>query len=380
MKKVYYLLFSALISHSVSAQIEGTWKLAPRAGSLAVGPSETDFSWWSNSEADLVTRACLFDDSLTFGAGGSLMHYMDGQTWLEAWQGVAAEQCGAPVSPHDGAGTYTYAFDAVANTLTINGLGGHIGLAKVINGSELTSPAGAPQSVTYNVSFSNNNNTMTALISIGAGFWRFTYDRTDAVEIPNPNVTFSVDMNQYTGTIANGVFVNGSFNGWCGECNPMTNVGNNIWEVTLPLAPGNIEYKFTVDGWTAFEEFATVLACIDPVADGFNNRFFSITEDVEIPTVCFNSCEACVTNSLENLDLNSKVTLTPNPANDKVTISSTENTTSIEIYNVAGTKILDLKNMNSTKNEINVSNFSAGIYYFNVKTNEGTSVQKLIIE
>lgn len=308
------------------------------------------------------------------------MHYMNNSTWLETWQGVAAEQCGVPVSPHNGTGSFTYVYNGANNTLQVNGLGAHLGLAKVINGAELTSPAAASQSITYSVSFSNNNNTMTALISIGAGFWKFTYDRTDAIEIANPNITFSVDMNQYTGTIANGVFVNGTFNGWCGECNPMTNIGNNIWELTIPLPAGSIEYKFTVDGWNAFEEFATVLPCIDNVEDGFNNRFFSFSADATIPTVCFNSCEACTTSSLENIDLNSKISISPNPANDKVVILSNENVTEIEIYNVAGTKILNLKNTNSTKNEINVSNFSAGIYYFNVKTNEGIFVQKLIIE
>ena len=36
------------------------------------------------------------------------MHYMDGSTWLEAWQGVASEQCGTPLAPHDGSGPSLY--------------------------------------------------------------------------------------------------------------------------------------------------------------------------------------------------------------------------------------------------------------------------------
>lgn len=67
-------------------------------------------------------------------------------------------------------------------------------------------------------------------------------------------------MAQYTGggNIGNGVFVNGSFNNWCGSCNPMTNVSGSLWEVTLPLNPGGIEYKFTVDGWNDQENFLGV--------------------------------------------------------------------------------------------------------------------------
>jgi hypothetical protein len=36
------------------------------------------------------------------------------------------------------------------------------------------------------------------------------------------DVTFIVDMSQYTGSTTNGVFVNGTFNNWCVSCNPMS--------------------------------------------------------------------------------------------------------------------------------------------------------------
>ena len=57
-------------------------------------------------------------------------------------------------------------------------------------------------------------------------------------------------MNQYAGSTANGVFVNGNFNGWCGNCNAMDDSDSDgVWMVTLPLTQDSIEYKFTVDGW-----------------------------------------------------------------------------------------------------------------------------------
>ena len=75
---------------------------------------------------------------------------------------------------------------------------------------------------------------------------------------PN-NVTFAVDMNQYGGSTANGVFVNGTFNGWCGNCNPMDDSdGDGVWTVTLPLTQDSIDYKFTVDGWNDQENFSLV--------------------------------------------------------------------------------------------------------------------------
>ena len=87
MKKLY-TIFLLSISLSISAQLEGTWKLLPAAGSMGCGDAgQGAMNWWSNSAADTSVRACIFDDSITFSAGGSYMQYMDGSTWLENWQG-----------------------------------------------------------------------------------------------------------------------------------------------------------------------------------------------------------------------------------------------------------------------------------------------------
>ena len=58
--------------------VEGTWMMAPVAGALMVGPAPNDGSWWSNSEEDVETRACYFDDEYIFNADGSLTTF-----WVE---------------------------------------------------------------------------------------------------------------------------------------------------------------------------------------------------------------------------------------------------------------------------------------------------------
>jgi len=45
MKKIYFLSAIVLMAFNTIAQIEGTWRLAPAAGSLAVGPNQGDGSW-----------------------------------------------------------------------------------------------------------------------------------------------------------------------------------------------------------------------------------------------------------------------------------------------------------------------------------------------
>ena len=108
---------------------------------------------------------------------------------------------------------------------------------------------------------------------------------------PN-NVTFAVDMNQYGGSTANGVFINGDFNGWCGNCNPMDDSdGDGVWTVTLPLTQDSIEYKFTVDGWNDQENFSPGGTCTK--TGSFTNRFLAISGDTTLATVCWNSCSSC---------------------------------------------------------------------------------------
>ena len=107
------------------------------------------------------------------------------------------------------------------------------------------------------------------------------------------NVTFHVDMNLYGDLGESTVFVNGSFNGWCGACNPMSDPeGDGIWSVTLPLDPGTIEYKFTVDGWNNQENFAGGESCTSTI-DGYTNRTLTFDADTNLDVVCWGSCEAC---------------------------------------------------------------------------------------
>ncbi len=168
--KIYHMSSTASEEAPVLA---GTWQMAPEAGALMVGPAPNDGSWWSNSEEDVVTRACYFDDQYVFNADGSFNNVLQDETWLETWQG-GAEGCGTPVAPHDGSNAATYTYDAGTGTVTLNGVGAYLGLPKAHNEGELGSPDDAPESITYDITLSDNNNTMTLVIECGSGvFWTF---------------------------------------------------------------------------------------------------------------------------------------------------------------------------------------------------------------
>jgi hypothetical protein len=152
--------------------LEGTWKLAAEAGALGVGPTPGDTSWWNCDLGCVSDRACFYDDIYVFGLDGSFRNILGSESWIEPWQG-GSDACGIPVSPHDGMTTATFLYDSNAGTVTLNGTGAYIGLPKAYNGGELSDPANAPSSITYDITLTDNNNTMIVVIDVGGAFWTY---------------------------------------------------------------------------------------------------------------------------------------------------------------------------------------------------------------
>ena len=163
----------------------GEWKLAPEADTTGVGWESGNLGWWKVDAAVISERTCLFDDLFVFAEDGSFSNQMGGSTWIEPWQGTDPEACGAPVAPHDGSGSATYELDTEAGTITLTGVGAHLGLAKVISGGdELTSPNNAPESIVYKV-MESTETSMTVEVAYSAGFWTFKLVTADYVA-PEP--------------------------------------------------------------------------------------------------------------------------------------------------------------------------------------------------
>ena len=148
-----------------TSPLKGNWKL-DGDGAAGVGPSAGSTEWWASIEAD---RPCWYDDIMHFGADGTFVNAMGGETFVEAWQG-GADACGTPVAPHDGSTTGSFEYDADAGKLTINGLGSHIALPKAVNGLELSNIADTPESITYDV-LTFDGDSMTVTVEAGAGVW-----------------------------------------------------------------------------------------------------------------------------------------------------------------------------------------------------------------
>jgi hypothetical protein len=149
----------------------GNWKL----NFAGVGPNEGDTSWFNISDTGPDgPRACWFDDIYHVGDDGSFQNFQDDLSWVEPWQGAAAEGCGTPVEPHDGgsAGAWYYDDAAATPTLRLDGIGSFFGLPKVVNGAELANPADTPPSITYDV-VDVIGSSLTIRINVGGGWWEF---------------------------------------------------------------------------------------------------------------------------------------------------------------------------------------------------------------
>jgi predicted extracellular nuclease len=110
------------------------------------------------------------------------------------------------------------------------------------------------------------------------------------------NVTFSVDMNEYTGTYTN-VYVSGSLNSWSGNSNQLSDAdGDGVYDGVISLAAGNYEFKFTLDNWSGQESLDATLDSACTLTTGiYTNRYISIgAADTTLPTVCWESCMQCM--------------------------------------------------------------------------------------
>lgn len=139
-----------------------TWKLDPDAGAYKVGPSgPNDGSWWQNAVADVFARSCEFNDEYTFSfnADETFVYDNKGDFFGDGYLGDNTGTC-QPSSNYTavqapwGSGSFHYSFTPGTGVkglgqLTVIGLGAHIGLQKVENGSE--TPSGPATSVTYDV-------------------------------------------------------------------------------------------------------------------------------------------------------------------------------------------------------------------------------------
>jgi hypothetical protein len=184
-------------------------------------------------------------------------------------------------------------------------------------------------------------------------------DRTFAFAPPPPatkNVTFNVDMNQVTQSFTTPE-VNGFWNNWCGNCNPLTDAdGDGIWTTTLPLPVGSTqEYKFSADAWTIQEQNNPAAPCTNGNATYTNRVLVVPATDTVLNVVCWSQCTAC------DVDVTLKVNMAWEVANNAISADGIHVAGDFQGWNPGATEMLDANN--------------DGIYEVTIKVPANSSIQ-----
>lgn len=160
-----------------------TWKLKPVAGSLTVGTPGLTQVYWANSDADVATRVCAYNDEYKFTSKGVFEYDNKGDFWGDAdgnnqpipgGIGVKVGCNAATVwkAPYEVWGSGVHKFNVTNDNLTLVGKGAFMGLYKVGTNAEVTQPQ---SDVTYKII----KLTATELV-IAAVYpsleWRFTFE------------------------------------------------------------------------------------------------------------------------------------------------------------------------------------------------------------
>jgi hypothetical protein len=160
-----------------------TWKLAPEAGALWIGPDPAT-TWWQNNIADITGRSCLFNDEYTFTKAGNVFeHKTKGDFYVDdeggaAWPtGMPAVGCYAngviPAQFSAWVNDGTHSFEVTGNKLKVIGTGARMALYKAGTPPDaaLTAPA---SSVTYDI-VSITPSRMVLRLDYGWGAWKYVF-------------------------------------------------------------------------------------------------------------------------------------------------------------------------------------------------------------
>ena len=152
-------------------------------------------------------------------------------------------------------------------------------------------------------------------------------------------VTFNVDMNQVTQAFTTPE-VNGLWNNWCGNCNPLTDAnGDGIWTTTLPLPVGTTqEYKFSADAWTIQEQNNPAAPCTNGNATYTNRVLVIPATDTVLSVVCWSQCTAC------DVDVTLKVNMAWEVANNAISANGVHVAGDFQGWSPSTTPMTDANN------------------------------------
>lgn len=158
-----------------------TWTLLQDEAALVVGPNATDV-WWNNPASDVVDRACLFNDTYTFGADNSYVYDNKGDFYADDDGSgniyppalaltVGCQQSDAWPAAFAAWDSGSHSFEVTQNTLKVIGNGAFMGLYKVGDQQETLVPE---DEITYTIDAISEDRLELSMF-YGVGVWRMVF-------------------------------------------------------------------------------------------------------------------------------------------------------------------------------------------------------------
>ena len=207
---------------------------------------------------------------------------------------------------------------------------------------------------------------------VGSGNVNISYDRCVPCSYPNIVITTEVC------SAATSVRLTGPNWQWNPNFGPTAvSNGDGTYTFTISPAPNDtLEYLLVKDGVVEnlIQEMVNGAGCA-PITDysTYANRRWLLGQGAVANT--YGRCSPCSIGIGELTD--SDLVIYPNPADSKVTVSSENKIEKIEIYSMLGA-LIATKTVEMNETEINLENFTAGVYTFNVYANEAVKVVRII--
>ncbi len=204
------------------------WYLQREGVALGIGPALGDNSWWAfGGNTPLGDRPCILDDVFTFHQDGTWEFNSGGTVFVDSeganggW--LPVEGCydeteadlfvglmGEDISAFANGGAYTYDYNTIDGTITIEGEGAYIGLSVKTNGDDSYIPESTKVYTISRLAEGPIADTLQmGLVRPDASAWNFNlvsyHDINDLPDIPGsaPAASFNVMKDGFTVNITN---------------------------------------------------------------------------------------------------------------------------------------------------------------------------------
>ena len=247
---------------------------------------------------------------------------------------------------------------------------------KFVNGEFCYEVEFVPESVRANYNFSDNrwlyiDSLANDTTFIGA--IRFNESAPAGLTM----VRYRINMMQEASISPNGVHLAKSTQSWNTTANRLYSFSNSVYEWIDYVNTGSFEFKY-YNGNSVSDSETVPTACATN-----NNRSMNVVQDSVVTLLCYSSCNLCFQASVQDININQLISISPNPMSTFTTISFKDNANehSLVLTDMTGKKVLNTVLNQQTSYRLENRNLSSGLYILQIQNNLGQHASlKIIVE